>query len=54
MELLTIIKQTGSKELSPTIQFTKTKLLNLEEWFLSNHSAIIASYKVALGVIRIH
>ncbi len=54
MELLTIIKQTGSKELSPTIQFTKTKLSNLEEWFLSHHNAITASYKVALGIIRIH
>ena len=54
MELLTIIKQTGSKELSPTLQFTKTKLKNLENWFLTNHNAIIASYKIALEIIRIH
>ncbi|MBH38030.1 hypothetical protein CL658_03255 [bacterium] len=52
-ELLNIIKQTGSKELYPPMQFTQTKLTELETWFLSTYNTIPASYEVSLGIIKL-
>ena len=53
IELLTIIKRTGSKDSNAPIHFTPQKLKALETWFQNTYGKIPATYDVLIGIITV-